>query len=86
MLLLSLSNHFLPRVVEVRGFAMGVNYGTGTVRFPSPSPVGAPVRAGVELASVVDVPGGVQTTMLVSLERPDGAPVCVVDARSRYLD
>ena len=39
-LTLSLSNFFLPQIVEVRGVSMGVNYGANKVRFPSPVPVG----------------------------------------------
>ena len=40
LLLLSLVNDVLPRLVDVRGVAMGVNYGTGPVRFPAALPVG----------------------------------------------
>ena len=46
-LTLSLSPALLPQVLRVTGVAMGVNYGTNKVRFPSPVPVGlqAPPRA-----------------------------------------
>src|SRR6185295_1702700 len=37
-LTLSLTNLFLPQVVEVRGISLGVNRGTGKVRFPAPVP------------------------------------------------
>ena len=57
-LTLSLTNLFLPQVVEVRGVSMGVNRGTGKVRFPAPVPVGSRLRAGVELLAVDDVAGG----------------------------
>src|SRR5881396_2394328 len=50
-LTLSLSNLFLPQIVEVRGFDLGVNYGVNKVRFPAPVPVGSKIRAGVELLS-----------------------------------
>ncbi len=33
-LTLSLSNLFLPQIVEVQGFSAGVNYGTGKIRLP----------------------------------------------------
>jgi acyl dehydratase len=66
-LTLSLTN-FLPQIVEVRGFAMGLNYGTNKVRFPAPVPVGSKLRAGAELTDVDDIPGGVQTTMTVTVE------------------
>jgi acyl dehydratase len=36
----SLVNHFLPQIVEVRGIAMGINYGADRLRFPAPVPVG----------------------------------------------
>ena len=85
-LTLSLTNLFLPQVVDVQGVAMGVNRGTGKVRFPSPVPVGSRLRAGVELVAVDDVTGGVDTTMVITVEREGSdKPVCVVESLSRYL-
>lgn len=75
----------LATVDEAR---MSVNYGLNTVRFPSPVPVGSRVRAGVELLSVDDVPGGVQVTSRVTIER-EGAnkPACVAETVTRaYVD
>jgi acyl dehydratase len=85
-LTLALSNLFLPDIVEVRGVSAGVNYGTGRVRFPAPVPVGSRVRAGAELTAVDEVPGGVQTTMTITIE-VDGAskPACVIETLSRWL-
>ena len=64
---------------------MGVNYGCGKVRFPSPVPVGSKVRAGAELVSVEDVAGGAQVTMQVTFE-VEGAPKpsCVAEVIYRY--
>ncbi len=84
-LVLSLSNMFLPQIVEVRGFAMGINYGTDAVRFPSPLESGARVRGGAELLAVEDVRGGIQTRMLITVERDDGDPICVIESISRWL-
>lgn len=85
-LTLSLTNLFLPQVVEVEGVSLGVNRGTGKVRFPAPVPVGARLRAGVELVGVDDVAGGVDTTMLITVEREGSEkPVCVVESLSRYM-
>ena len=85
-LTLSLVNRFLPEVVEVRGFAMGVNYGAEGVRFPAPVPVGGRLRGGVELAAVAEVRGGVQATWLVTVELDGSAePACVVSSLARYL-
>src|SRR6058998_3524821 len=67
-LTLSLSNYFLPQVVEVRGISAGINYGVDKIRYPSPVTVGAKVRAGVQLAAVTEVPGGIQTTMIITIE------------------
>jgi len=85
-LTLSLASYFLPRIVEVRNVAMGVNYGTDKVRFPAPVPVGSKVRAGAELVKAEEVKGGVQATIRVTIE-VEGAdrPSCVVDTISRYF-
>jgi acyl dehydratase len=85
-LTLSLSNYFLPQIVEVQGTSMGVNYGVNRVRFPAPVPVGSRLRAGAELAAVDPIPGGVQTTIVITIE-VDGRdkPACVIESLSRYL-
>jgi acyl dehydratase len=85
-LTLSLVNHFLPQIVEVRGIAMGVNYGADRVRFPAPVPVGVRVRASGELVKVeATKDGGVQATIRVTVEIEGGKrPACVVDTISRY--
>ena len=85
-LTLSLASQFLPQVVDVRGVSMGINYGVDRVRFPSPVRVGSRLRAGVELAKVDDIPGGVQTTMRITIEvEGSDKPACVIDSLSRYL-
>ena len=84
-LTLSLAPALLPQILIVGGISMGVNYGCGKVRFPSPVPVGSKVRAGAELVSVEDVAGGAQVTMLVTFE-VEGAPKpsCVAEVIYRY--
>lgn len=85
-LTLSLSNYFLPQIVEVKGFSAGVNYGVDKVRFPSPVKVGSRVRAGAELTAVSDVTGGLQTTIVITIEVEGGSkPVCVIESLSRWL-
>ncbi len=85
-LTMSLSNYFLPQIVETTGFSAGVNYGVDKVRFITPVPVGGRIRAGVELAEVSEVAGGLQTLMRITIEL-EGAdkPACVIDALSRWL-
>ena len=84
-LTLSLAPALLPQILAVGGISMGVNYGCGKVRFPSPVPVGSKVRAGAELVSVDDVAGGAQVTMSVTFE-VEGAPKpsCVAEVIYRY--
>jgi acyl dehydratase len=85
-LALALTNLFLPQIVEVRGASLGVNYGTGTVRFPTPLLAGNRVRGAAELVACDEIPGRVQTTILITVE-VDGAdqPACVVESLSRWL-
>ena len=85
-LTLSLVNRFLPEIVEVRGIAMGVNYGADRVRFPAPVRVGARIRGGAELIEVEDTrDGAVQAKIRVTVEIEGGErPACVVDTVSRY--
>lgn len=86
-LILSLTNLFMPELVVVEGVGMGVNYGTGEVRFPAPAPVPARLRCRGRITEVSGVAGGVQTTIRLTVEA-DGVsePVCVADALSRWLE
>ena len=85
-LALALTNLFLPQVVEVRGASLGVNYGTGSVRFDAPLRAGARVRGTAELAACEEIPGGIQTTILITVEVAGaGRPACVVESVSRWL-
>lgn len=82
----SLVNFFLPRIVEVRGISMGVNYGADRLRFPAPVPVGSRVRgAALLLAAERTKDGAVQATIQVSVEiEGSERPGCVIDTISRY--
>jgi acyl dehydratase len=85
-LTMSLASHFLSELVRVEGISMGINYGTEKVRFPAPVPVGARLRARGELIDAREVPGGVQATTRVTIEREDSdKPAAVVETVSRYL-
>jgi acyl dehydratase len=84
-LTLSLGPMLSPQIFNVTGISMGVNYGAGRVRFPSPVPVGSRLRLGASLISVDDVAGGVQVSMEFTFE-VDGAtkPSCVAEVIFRY--
>jgi acyl dehydratase len=85
-LTLSLVNHFLPQIVEVRGIAMGVNVGADRLRFPAPVPVGSRIRGVGELiAAERTKDGGVQAKIRVTVEMEGSErPACVVETLSRY--
>jgi acyl dehydratase len=84
-LTLSLLPTFVPQVLRVEGMRMGINYGTGKVRFPATVPVGSRLRATAVLTDVSEAGGGVQVTAKVTVEREGGdKPVCVAESISRY--
>jgi acyl dehydratase len=82
----SLAAYFLPRIVEVRGISMGVNYGCDKIRFPAPVKVGSKVRGSAVLTSVEETKdGGVQAkiTLIIEIEGSE-RPACVIETISRY--
>jgi acyl dehydratase len=85
-LTLSLCAPFLAQLVQVSNTSMGINYGLDRARFPAPVPVGSRLRATGQIIATVEVPGGVQATVRVTIEREGGdKPAAVVDTVSRYL-
>jgi len=86
-LTLSLGPVLAPQIMRVDGIKMGVNYGAGKVRFPSPVPVGAKLRLGAELTNVEDIAGGAQVYMTFTFEC-EGAPKpsCVSEIIFRYYE
>ena len=82
-LTLSLVPMLVWQIYTVEGLAMGVNYGSNKVRFPSPVPVGSRVRAGAELLELTRDLRGAQATVRVTIER-EGAdkPACVAETVS----
>ena len=77
-LTLSLMPFFLHQMLDITGFAMGVNYGCDKVRFPAPVPVGSRLRARALIDEVTPVSGGVQLRISVSVEVDSSTkPACV---------
>jgi len=76
----------LGDVLEVRGMALGINYGCNKVRFPAPLMVGSKLRLGASVAEVTDVEGGVQVVFDMVLET-DGStkPCCAAQVVYRYF-
>jgi acyl dehydratase len=73
------------QLLDVREVRNKLNYGLNKVRFPSPVPVGSKVRVRASLASVEEVPGGVQLTLDAVVEC-DGSekPACVAQPVFRF--
>jgi acyl dehydratase len=85
-LTMSLASHFLADLVRVSNISMGINYGVDKVRFPSPVPVGSKLRGAGEIIDAKEVPGGVQATIRITIEREGGdKPAAIVEAIARYL-
>ena len=85
-LTMSLASLFLPQIVLVHGLSMGLNYGVDKVRFPSPVPVGSRLRGKGTIISAIEVTGGVQAVIRVTIEREGTEKPCaIVDTVSRYL-
>jgi acyl dehydratase len=78
-LTLSLLPRLMKEALAVSGVRMSVNYGLNRVRFTSPVPSGARVRARVALAKLEKVDGGgVQLTWNVTVEREGAERPCLV--------
>jgi acyl dehydratase len=84
-LTLALVNLFLPQLIEVRGFSMGVNVGADRLRFLAPVIVGSRIRGRGEMLAVEETKGAIQSTVRITIEiEGNDKPACVVDTISRY--
>ncbi len=68
LLTLSLLPHFTHQLYSVNNVAMAINYGYNKVRFITPVPVGARLRARAEISSVTQLDRGVQATLSTTVE------------------
>ncbi|MFC7343307.1 MaoC family dehydratase [Saccharopolyspora griseoalba] len=85
-LTLSLLPKLNSETYKVDNARMGINYGLNKVRFPSPVPVGARVRATNELIDATEIEGGLQLTVKATVEiEGSDKPACVAEFLSRVL-
>jgi acyl dehydratase len=85
-LTLSLTNHFLPQLIAVRGVRHALNIGVDRIRFLAPVPEGSRIRGAGEIQKVIETTdGAIQATILITVEI-EGAnkPACIVESISRY--
>ena len=84
-LTLSLLSPLIRESIRFTGLRMAINYGTNRVRFVSPVPSGARIRARITPSAVEAVAGGFQVTWQVTIEREHGdKPACVAEWLVRY--
>jgi len=86
-LTLSLTNLFMPQMIEVRDFTNGLNVGMDRTRFLTPVRVGSRIRGTGVILSAEEAKGGtIQCVIRITVEI-EGAekPALVVDAITRYF-
>jgi acyl dehydratase len=86
-LTLGVSTGLLWSVCTVEGFAVILNYGLNTVRFPAPLKVGSRFRMKVDLADLTELDGGVEVVYHLTYEVDgESKPGCVADLVFRYYN
>jgi acyl dehydratase len=84
-LTLSLLSTLIRNALHFKGLRLAVNCGLNRVRFVSPVPAGARVRARIVPGSVGEVAGSVQVIWNVTIERENtDKPCCVAEWIVRY--
>lgn len=77
-LIVSLSSYLFHQILNLRAFPTVVNYGSDRIRFLSPVPVGARLRAEATLLDVADYRGGARLTVnMVFTVEGQASPACV---------
>jgi acyl dehydratase len=73
-------------IVDIRGFALVLNYGLNKVRFPAPLKAGARYRLSLELKELKDIPKGVEALMLASIDiEGESKPACAAEVLYRFM-
>ncbi|MDT3735904.1 MAG: MaoC family dehydratase [Denitratisoma sp.] len=86
-LTLSLLPHMMMETLDVQGGRMSINYGLNRVRFSAPVRAGDRIRSRFTLASLEDIPGGIQYAWhaLVEIEGQH-KPACAAEMIARRYD
>ncbi|CAJ1499104.1 MaoC family dehydratase [[Mycobacterium] burgundiense] len=86
LLTLSLLPRFMHELYRVDGVKMAINYGFNKVRFISPVPVGAKVRARARIEKAERLDAAVQATMVTTVEIEGvDKPAAVIESVVRYV-
>ena len=85
-LTLALAAPITMQLLNVTDAKVGLNYGLDKVRFPAPLRVGAKWRGGAQIASVDEVPGGLQVKLVATIEvEGSEKPAMVAECLTRLL-
>lgn len=72
-------------LVEVRNFAMVINYGLNKVRFPAPLKEGQRYRLAVKVGEVKEIANGVEGLLNATIEiEGESKPACVAELVYRF--
>lgn len=86
LLTLSLLPRFMHDLYRVDNVAMAINYGFNKVRFITPVPVGAKLRASSRITQVDKLDTAVQATLVTTIEVEGAAkPAAVIESIVRYV-
>jgi acyl dehydratase len=84
-LVVALIAPMVTELFEVASASMAVNYGLNKVRFPEAALSGTRVRGKIDLLSVEDVEGGIQSELKITIESDvKEKPVCVAQLLVRH--
>lgn len=86
LLTLSLIPHFTHQLYRVDNVKMAINYGYNKVRFITPVPVGAKLRARAEISSVTQLDSGVEATLSTTVEiQGSDKPAAAAESIVRFI-
>lgn len=86
LLTLSLLPKFMHDLYRVDNVAMAINYGFNKIRFITPVPVGAKVRASAQITQVDKLATAVQATLVTTIDVEGAAkPAAVIESIVRYV-
>lgn len=84
-LALALVNRFLPELLAVEEFSMGVNVGLDGARFGPPLGAADRIRGSGTVVSATESGGGVQVVVEVRIEVEGAEPACIARTVSRFF-
>ena len=73
------------QMIEMKGFAMAINYGLNKVRFPAPLKEGKRYRLKAEMLTITEIDKGVETVFKMTTEiENEPKPAMVAEVVFRY--